>query len=99
MATEPNAAVEYDYRVQRLTVSLPDELAANVRRAAGGDGRVSAYVARALADYQERQGLDELLAAWGAEMPVSDGVQRQVEAEMDDVGLTAPARRRSRRAG
>jgi len=28
--------------------------------------------------------------AWHAESPVPDDVQQQVEAELDDVGLTAP---------
>jgi len=58
---------------------------------AGGKGRVSSYVATALADYQEQESLDELLAAWRAESPVPNEVQQQVEAELDDVGLTAPA--------
>ncbi len=51
-----------DDGMKRMTVSLPDELAERVRRAAGGEGQVSAYVAAALADYQERVGLDEILA-------------------------------------
>ncbi len=34
--------------------------------------------------------------AWHAESPVPDDVQQQVEAELDDVGLTAPAQRSSR---
>ncbi len=44
----------------------------------------------------EQESLDELLAAWHAESPVPDDVQQQVEAELDDVGLTAPAQRSSR---
>lgn len=71
-------------------MSLPDELAERVKRAAGGEGQVSAYVAAALADYQERVGLDEILAGWQAETPVPDEVRRQVGVELDQVGLTVP---------
>jgi hypothetical protein len=72
-----------------MTVSLPDELVERVKRAAGGQGQVSAYVAAALADYQERVGLDEILAGWQAETPVPEEVRRQVGVELDRVGLTA----------
>lgn len=54
---------------------------------------VSSYVATALADYQEQGSLDAILAAWRAESPVPHEVQREVEAELDDIGLTASARR------
>jgi len=89
----------YDDRMKRLTVSLPDDLVDKIKQAAGGEGQVSSYVATALADYQEQENLDELLAAWRAESPVPDEVQRQVEAELDDAGLTFPAQRSSRIAG
>ena len=85
--------------MKRITVSLPDDLVDRIKQAAGGDGQVSSYVASALADYQEQESLDELLAAWRAESPVSDEVQQQVETELDDVGLGAPAPRNSRIAG
>ncbi len=85
--------------MKRITVSLPDDLVDKIKRAAGGEGQVSAYVATALADYQEQESLDELLAAWRLESPVPDDVQQQVEAELDDVGLTATARRGSRVTG
>lgn len=39
-------------------------------------------------DYQERETLDDILAAWREETPVPQEVQRQVEAELDHVGLT-----------
>jgi predicted transcriptional regulator len=74
--------------MKRITVSLPDELVAQIKRAAGGNRQVSSYVATALADYQERETLDEVLAAWREETPVPEEVQRQVEAELDHVGLT-----------
>jgi predicted transcriptional regulator len=73
--------------MKRITVSLPDELVEKIKRAAGGDRKVSSYVARALEDYQEREKLDDILAAWRAETPVPEEVQRQVEAELDHVGL------------
>lgn len=82
--------------MKRITVSLPDDLAERVRRAAGGEGQVSSYVASALADYQERESLDELLAAWRSETPVPGEVQRQVDKELDDVELTARPERRGR---
>ena len=91
--------LQYDDRMKRITVSLPDDLVDKIKRAAGGEGLVSSYVATALADYQEQESLDELLAAWRAESPVPDAVRQQVEAELDNVGLTDPVRRRSRVAG
>ena len=53
----------------------------------------------ALADYLEREGLEEVLAAWRSETPIADDVRRQVTAELDDVGLTRTSTRRSRQAG
>jgi predicted transcriptional regulator len=74
--------------MKRITVSLPDELVEKIKRAAGGKRQVRSYVATALEDYQERETLDDILAAWREETPVPEQVQRQVEAELDDVGLT-----------
>ena len=85
--------------MKRITVSLPDDLVERVRRAAGGEGQVSSYVATALADYQEREGLDEILASWRAETPIPDDVRRQVAAELDEAGLTSRAIRGRRHAG
>jgi hypothetical protein len=45
-------------------------------------------VATALQDYQERESLDDILAAWRDETPVPAEVRRQVETELDQVGLT-----------
>lgn len=85
--------------MKRITVSLPDDLVGKIKQAAGGDGQVSSYVATALADYQDQESLDELLAAWALESPVPDEVQKQVETELDDAGLSLPARQSSRIAG
>lgn len=74
--------------MRRITVSLPDDLVEKVKYAAGGEGQVSAYVAAALADYQERESLDEILAAWQSETPVPHEVQRHAALELDDVGLS-----------
>ena len=60
--------------MKRITVSLPDDLADKVKRAAGGERRVSSYVAAALEDYAEREKLEEVLAGWNAETPVPDEV-------------------------
>lgn len=79
--------------MKRITVSLPDDLVEEVRRAAGGEGQVSSYVATALADYQARESLDDILSAWRSEMPITDDIRRRVAAELDDVGLTESASR------
>ncbi len=90
---------EYDKCMKRITVSLPDELVDKIKRAAGGKRQVSSYVATAVEEYQERESLDDILAAWRAETPVPDEVQRQVEAELDHAGLTGPPRSGDRLAG
>jgi Arc/MetJ-type ribon-helix-helix transcriptional regulator len=74
--------------MKRITVSLPDELVEKIKRSAGGKRQVSSYVATALQDYQERESLDDILAAWRDETPVPAEVRRQVETELDQVGLT-----------
>lgn len=85
--------------MKRITVSLPDDLVEKIKHAAGGTGQVSSYVATALEDYQTREGLDEILAAWRAETPVPEDVRRQVGDELDEVGLTGPPERGKRLAG
>ena len=85
--------------MKRITVSLPDELVDRIKRAAGGERQVSAYVARALEDYQEREKLDDILAGWEAETPVPAEVRRQVETELDQAGLTGQTEKDSRKAG
>jgi len=85
--------------MKRITVSLPDELVEKIRRAAGGERQVSSYVATALADYQERESLDDILAAWRAETPVPEEVRRQAEAELDQAGLTSQPQPGGRMAG
>lgn len=85
--------------MKRITVSLPDHLADYVKQAAGGERQVSAYVARALEDYQERERLDDILADWAAETPVPEDVRRQAEAELDQAGLTGQTRQDREKAG
>jgi Arc/MetJ-type ribon-helix-helix transcriptional regulator len=85
--------------MKRITVSLPDELVERIKRAAGGDRQVSAYVATALEDYQEREGLDDILADWHAETPVPAEARQQAEAELDQAGLTGQASQGGRKAG
>ncbi len=86
--SEPESIAEYDNCMKRITVSLPDELVERIKHAAGGKRQVSSYVATALEDYQERETLDNILASWREETPVPAEVQRQVETELDQVGLT-----------
>ncbi len=85
--------------MKRLTVSLPDDLVDKIKRSAGGEGQVSSYVATALADYQDRESLDEVLASWHAETPVPDEVRRQVIDEMDAIGLGSSPHRGDRMTG
>jgi predicted transcriptional regulator len=85
--------------MKRITVSLPDDLAEQVKRAAGGERRVSSYVAAALEDYTEREDLQQVLAAWNAETPVADDVRRQVQAELDQAGLADRSEPTGRLAG
>jgi Arc/MetJ-type ribon-helix-helix transcriptional regulator len=84
--------------MKRVTVSLPDELAERIRQAAG-EGQVSAYVARALGDYLERESLDQILADWERETPVDEETRRRVAAEFDAIGLTGTDAADARRAG
>jgi predicted transcriptional regulator len=79
--------------MKRITVSLPDELFKRVREAAGGRRQLSSYVAAALADYQERESLEKILAAWERETPVSSEVRESVAQELDALGFP-PARER-----
>jgi Arc/MetJ-type ribon-helix-helix transcriptional regulator len=84
--------------MKRITVSLPDELVERIKRVAG-EGQVSAYVAAALAEYQERETLDQIMADWEAETPTTEDVRRQVEAEFDRIGLVHPGDQGDRMAG
>jgi Arc/MetJ-type ribon-helix-helix transcriptional regulator len=83
--------------MKRITVSLPDELVDQIKKAAG-DGQVSSYVATALADYQERETLAEILTSWQTETPVPDDARRQAAAELDQAGMLARAPRGGRKA-
>ena len=85
--------------MKRITVSLPDELVAKIKRAAGGNRQVSAYVAAALEDYQDREKLDDILADWQSETPVPDQVRLQVETELDQAGLSGRTRQDGRKTG
>jgi Arc/MetJ-type ribon-helix-helix transcriptional regulator len=85
--------------MKRITVSLPDDLAEQVKRAAGGERRVSSYVAAALEDYAEREDLKAVLASWNEETPVPDDVRRQVQSELDQAGLTGLSARDQGLAG
>ncbi|MBO0810208.1 MAG: CopG family transcriptional regulator [Actinobacteria bacterium] len=85
--------------MKRVTVSLPDELVDKLKRAAGGERKVSSYVAAALEDYQERESLDEILAAWREETPVPEMVRQQAAAELDRAGLAGEPGKSGRLAG
>jgi len=73
--------------MKRITVSLPDDLVDQVRKAAGGPGQVSSYVAAALEEYLGSESLDDILASWEAETPVPAEIREQVRAELDRAGF------------
>lgn len=93
--------IEYDFRMKRITVSLPEELvdAASRAVAAGQARNVSALVAAALREYERRESLDQILADWNSETPVPDEVARRVDAELDAAGMTDRSARGRRRPG
>ena len=80
--------------MKRITVSLPDEVVDKIK-AEVGNGNVSAYVTRALEEYQERITLDELIAQWEEENPISAEAKRRMDAEFDALGFVGsePAKR------
>lgn len=84
--TDATGSGAYGDCMKRVTVSLPDDLVDKIKLAAG-EGQVSSCVATALADYQERETLGQVLAAWQAETPIPDEVRRRAMAELDAVGL------------
>jgi metal-responsive CopG/Arc/MetJ family transcriptional regulator len=84
--------------MKRITVSLPDELVQRLKRVAG-EGQVSSYVAAALAEYLERETLDQILADWAAETPITEELRRQIQAEFDQAGLVDPPTPHDRMAG
>ena len=78
--------------MKRITVSLPDELVDEIKRAAG-EGQVSAYVARALEEYTGRETLAEVLAAWEVEDPIPEDVKRKVATEYEAIFGSKPEQR------
>jgi predicted transcriptional regulator len=84
--------------MKRITVSLPDELVERLKRVAG-EGQVSSYVAAALAEYLQRETLEQILADWERETPTTDEMRRQVQEEFDQAGLVDPDARHDRMAG
>lgn len=82
--------------MKRITVSLPDDLADQVKRSAGGERRVSSYVAAALEDFAERENLEHVLASWNAETPVPDEIRRQAQTELDEAGLVGQTKQDDR---
>ena len=49
--------------------------------------------------YQERETLDQILADWEAETPITEELRRQVQEEFDQAGLVDPQARGDRLAG
>jgi hypothetical protein len=69
------------------------------RRRPGQRPGFSSYVATALADYQERESLDEILASWQAETPIPEELRRQAAAQMDGIGLRGSPQPGDRKPG
>ncbi len=84
--------------MKRITVSLPDELVERLKRVAG-EGQVSSYVAAALAEYLQRESLDQILADWEAETPTTEEMRRQAEAELERAGFAPRVHSDHRLAG
>jgi hypothetical protein len=93
------AISEYDKCMKRITVSLPDELAEKVRRAAGASAGLVRTWLRLSRTTPSGENLEEVLAGWNAETAVPEEVQRQVRDELDRAGLTGGAGRDDRLAG
>jgi Arc/MetJ-type ribon-helix-helix transcriptional regulator len=75
--------------MKRITVSLPDEFVERIKLLAGKEP-VSSYVAKAIVEYQERETLDQILAAWRAQTPTTEDTQQQAAAELDHAGIVEP---------
>lgn len=72
--------------MKRITVSLPDRLVDEARRAVerGEAASVSGYVTAALRDFGEGQTLRELLDEWDRELgPVPPEVAAEVDREFE----------------
>src|SRR6202167_5011070 len=95
----PSGSDRWDRRQRHGVHPVGGGLGGVQRRAAGGKRQVSSYVATALEDYQERENLDDILAAWRAETPVPEEVRRQAEAELDQAGLAGHPGQDDRVAG
>lgn len=75
---------------KKLAISLPDDVAEDVRAAVehGEAPSVSAYIAEALRAYKAPQDYDEFLAEWERESgPVSPEVEAWVDEQFERFGL------------
>ena len=76
----------------RITVTIPEQLARNVRQAVE-DGKaesVSAYVADALRHYGRSSTLRELLDQWWADDPAGPPSEAERAAARAELGLPEP---------
>lgn len=77
----------------RITLSVPDELAARIKKAAG-EGTVSGWVVKVIEEYfAEGEELELLFDEWLKDHPVDEDIARQVDAEIEK------ARENARRRG
>lgn len=67
----------------RITLSVPDELAARIKKSAG-EGTVSGWVVKVIEEYfAEGEELELLFDEWLKEHPVDEDIARQVDAEIE----------------
>ncbi len=68
----------------RITLSVPDELAARIKKAAG-EGTVSGWVVKAIEErFLEDEELEREFDEWvAAQPPVPEEIQREVDAEIE----------------
>jgi hypothetical protein len=67
----------------RITLSVPDELAARIKKAAG-DGTVSGWVVKVIEEwFDEDEELERQFDEWLEAHPVDEETQREVNAEIE----------------
>lgn len=67
----------------RITLSVPEELAGRIKKAAG-DGTVSGWVVKVVEEhFAEDARLEREFYEWLAANPVDEEVQRKVDADME----------------
>lgn len=70
----------------RITLSVPDELAARIKKAAG-DGTVSGWVVKVIEEhFAEDEELERQFDEWLAAHPVDEGIRREIREKLEKLG-------------